>query len=306
MSRRWIALSIILCIGVCITHAEEPATITIGTFNLQHFGEKENPERIRNIAKICRGVDLLALQEIHPDGADDVAALALEMGEEYKTAVSAETTWERFAFIWRDPVSVQGKPVLSSTVKLGRRPFVGRFKAGNFDFVVMNVHLFWDGSKQTYPHTRSVEFKLLDDWLCYREDPELDLFLVGDFNAPNMYYGYRFPPPLSSHFHFYEFINRHNMMSVTINRGIPTSIANENIYDHIIFNPDHNFVEEFTGMDDVEVVRWESAWDLDGDSRLNWDEHTRARLAVTDHRLVKARFRIDLPDDDEVPDDDGS
>jgi len=291
--------AILFAISVGPVIAEDGGTISIGTFNLQRFGENGETERIRNISRICRGIDLLAIQEVHPDGGAAVAALAKALGSEYQWAVSEETTWERFAFIWRDPVIAMRPPALNRELKLGRRPFVGHFKAGNFDFVVVNVHLFWDGSKKTYPHTRSVEFKLLDDWLCYREDAELDVLLVGDFNAPNMYYGYRFPPPLTSHYHFYEMLQRHNMISVSIDRGIPTSIANENLYDHIIFNPAHNFVEEFAGMESVEVIQWDKEWDRNGDGRLDWEEHTRARRAVTDHRPVKAIFRIDLPDDDE-------
>jgi len=306
MNSRVIALAVFLFFWAGNICSAGDAMITIGTFNLQHFGEADNPERIRNIAKICRDIDLLALQEIHPDGTAAVTALAEAMGPDYRAAVSDETTWERFAFIWRAPVTPISPPFLDPSLKLGRRPFVGTFRAGNFDFVVVNVHLFWDGSKKTYPHTRSVEFKLLDDWLCYRDDIELDLLFTGDFNSPNMYYSYRFPPALSSHYSFYELLSRHNMISVSIDAGIPTSIANENIYDHIIFNPDHNFVEEFAGADHVRILKWDSAWDTDGDNRLDWNEHNRARLAVTDHRLVTARFRIDLPDDDGITADSGN
>jgi len=273
--------------------------ITVGTFNLQNFGEEPNDQRVLNIAEICSGIDLLVLQEIHPDGSKSVEDLARALGQEYHWIVSEETTWEKFAFVWREPVELLKQPELMDDLKLGRRPFHGFFKAGNFDFEIINVHLFWNGSKQTYPHTRSVEFKLLDDWMCYREDKELDLIFAGDFNSPNMYYRNRFPPPLCSHYYFYEFLNRHGLISVAIEKGEPTSIANQNIYDHLIFNPSHNFIEEFAGLEKSEIVKWDKDWDKNNDGELSYSEHIEASKNVTDHRLVKACFRIDMPDDDE-------
>ncbi|MCD4652648.1 endonuclease/exonuclease/phosphatase family protein [bacterium] len=295
----YISVLILMLIAVVSLCFAEDRTITIATFNLQKFGQEPDLQRTKNIAEICYGIDLLAIQEIHPDGSGSVAELARALGPEYHWVVSEETTWERFAFIWREPVEVMKSPRLMADLRLGRRPFQGFFKAGNFDFEIINIHLFWDGSKQTYPHSRSVEFKLLDDWLCYREDLELDVIFLGDFNSPNMYYRNQFPPILSSHYYFYEFLNRHGLESVTIEKGLPTSIANRNIYDHIIFNPSHNFVEEFSGHRDVEVVQWDKKWDKNHDGQLSYSEHTKARKRVTDHRLVKATFNIDLPDDDE-------
>jgi endonuclease/exonuclease/phosphatase family metal-dependent hydrolase len=287
---------LILCIalsGVCF--AETSEFITIGTFNIQHFGQTEHPERIQNLAGICEGIDLLAIQEVHPEGADAVKALAQALGDDYRWTVSDVTTWERFAYVWRLPVEMTAGPWLMDKPALGRKPYFAAFKAGNFEFEMLNIHLFWDGSKKTYPHHRSAEFKILDDWLTYRNEPQLGLLLVGDFNAPELFYGHNFPPPLSSAYFFYQFLNRHSLTSVTVNAGIPTSIMNKNIYDHIIFNPSRHFVPEFAGQQFVSVVKWEKDWDTDGDGKLGWDEYQAATKAVTDHRLVTATFRIDMP-----------
>lgn len=286
----------ILFLGFLPVSASE---ITVATFNLHKLGETDNPEQLAKIADICRGLDILAIQEVHPDGAHAIEVLAGLMGGEYNSSVSEVTTWERFAFIYRPPVLLLEPASLMTELKLGRKPYRGVFRAGNFDFELINVHLFWDGSKKTYPHTRSVEIKLLDDWLCYREDEELDVILIGDFNSPNTYYRNQMPPVMTSHYAFYELLNRHGMVSVSVEKGIPTSIANRNIYDHLIFNPSHNFVEEFVGFDSVNVLKWEMPWDKDKDGKLNWSEHVAASSEVTDHRMVSARFRTDLPDDDE-------
>lgn len=285
-------LILLISWSVC---AESPEYITIGTFNIQHFGETNDPVRVARIAAICRDIDLLAVQEVHPDGASAVAALAEALGKEYQWAVSDVTSWERFAYIWRSPVTMRKGPYLLDSPKLGRRPFFAAFKAGHFEFEMLNIHLFFDGSKKTYPHHRTVEFKLLDDWLCYRDEPERGLVLAGDFNAPGLFYGCQFPPPLSSAYFFYEFLNRHSLISVTVDAGIPTSIMNNNIYDHIILNPSQYFVPEFAGRENVEIVQWEQSWITGDNGILDWDSYQAARQAVSDHRLVKARFRIDLP-----------
>ncbi|MGB3976704.1 MAG: endonuclease/exonuclease/phosphatase family protein [bacterium] len=311
MKFKWKPLIVILVsLVVWNVSADSPEYITIGTFNIQCFGETVNPARVANLAKICRDVDLLAIQEVHPDGADAVAELAEAMGVGYRWAVSDVTTWERFAFIWRHPVTLQNGPYLLDVPKLGRRPFFAAFQAGNFQFEIVNMHLFFDGSKKTYPHHRSVEFKLLDDWLCYREDQMLSLVLVGDFNAPGLFYGTQFPPPLSAAYFFYEFLCRHNLISVTLDAGVPTSIMNNNIYDHIIFNPSKYFVPEFAGQELVEIVCWERDWISKKQDVLDWDSYQKARKAISDHRLVKAKFRMDLPAkrvvEDEKPDDEST
>jgi Endonuclease/Exonuclease/phosphatase family len=294
-----------ICMGMVFTTAlsaqqKKAEIITFGTFNIVRLGEVSDPDRLERIAKICKGIDLLAIQEVSEFGTG-VEDLAATMGSEYHYAVSGVSTHERIGLLWRDPI-VMIKPCENvEALPLGRMPFTGYFRAGNFDFQVMVFHLYWDGSKKTYPHTRGVEVKLLDDWLCHRRDRELDLILMGDFNTPNMFFNNNFPPPYSFHSMFYEFMARHNLMSVSLEKRIPTSIVKPNIYDHIIFNPAHNHCEEFAGMDTVEVVQWEMMYDENRNNHLDWPEYDIARVSVTDHRLVKAGFRIDMVDDDDVP-----
>ncbi len=277
----------------------EKETIIMATFNIQKLGERPDTARLERLADICRGVDFLAIQEVYETG-NGVEALAVIMGPEYHYAVSEVTLHERFGFIWRAPVTLLEPPGFAPDLPLGRHPFLGKFKAGNFDFQAMTVHLFWDGSKKTYPHTRGVELKLLDDWLCHRTDKELDLIILGDFNEPNMYHGYQFAPPQSFHEDFYTLINRHNMISVSLNHQTPTSIVNRNIYDHLIFNPSHYFVEEFAGMDRVRVVKWETRYDANDNNYLEYKEYETAKKEISDHRPVFAEFFINMPDDDEV------
>ncbi|MBN1355055.1 endonuclease/exonuclease/phosphatase family protein [bacterium] len=294
-------LILMLCLNPYVgAQQQNPPTITLGTFNIQELGKTVDPARITRLADICRGIDLLAVQEVAENGTG-VPDLAAVMGSEYLHAVSEITTHERLGLIWKPPVTLLQPCEFLPDLVLGRKPFTGVFRAGNFDFRVVVVHLFWEGSKKTYPHTRGVELTLLDDWLCRRVDPELDLILMGDFNEPNMFYNMTFPPSYGFHDLFYRLLTRHNLISVSMEKRIPTSIVNQNIYDHILFNPSHWFCEEYMGLEGVEIVRWERAFDLNQNDTLEWPEYEIAKTMVSDHRLVKAAFRIDLEDDDENP-----
>ncbi len=290
--------NLLFVIFLCVTGASAGKnTITIGTFNIQHFGKHTSRQRIKNLAEICRGIDLLAIEEVYEKG-NAVRSLAQAMGKEYSWAVSQVTTHERFGLIWRAPVEALQPAKFAPGLDLGRDPYWGRFRAGTFDFEVLVVHLFWDGSKKTYPHTRGAELKLLDDWLTHRKSTELDLIILGDFNEPNRYHGYIRAPQYSFHSMFYRFLARHNLRSLTLEKGIPTSIANQNIYDHILINTDRYLCSEFAGMDQVRVIKWDRKYDKNGNRSLDRKEFETARRAVSDHRLVTARFRTDMGDDD--------
>ncbi len=288
-----------IVIGLCLMGAATMAqTITIGTFNIHKPEATPAPDRMKNIARFCEGIDLLALQEVDETGSE-VETIAGLMGSEYRWCVSDVTLHERFGFIWRPPVVQIGEPGFCDALDLGRKPYSARFRAGNFDFEIVTVHLFWQGSKKTYPHTRGVEIKKLDDWLCDRKDPELDLILTGDFNEPQVYYGMNYPPPHSSHAFFYDFLARHGLLSVSLEQRIPTSLMNANIYDHIIFNTAGYFTSEFAGSSSIAVRQWEKEFDISKDGVLDYREFETAKGAASDHRIVTAVFRIDQPDDDE-------
>lgn len=273
-------------------------TITIGTFNIHKPDGTPLPDRLQNIAGYCTGIDLLALQEVDETG-NEVQEIARQMGSEYQWCVSDVTLHERFGFIWRHPVTIIQSPIFVPGLELGRKPYMARFKAGNFDFEVVTMHLYWQGSKKTYPHSRGVEIKKLDDWLCNRTDTELDLILLGDFNEPHGYYGLAYPPPHSSHSSFYDLLVRHGLISVTLEMRVPTSLMNANIYDHIMFNPSLYFVSEYTGISGASVRNWEKVFDANEDGTLDYKEFEHARAAASDHRIVAAMFKIDQPDDDE-------
>ena len=61
-----------------------------------------------------------------------------------------------------------------------REPFFAKFKAGNFDFYVISIHIIWGDSVTE----RRAEVLLLDDvYLSVQNmDAENDIILMGDFN----------------------------------------------------------------------------------------------------------------------------
>lgn len=92
---------------------------------------------------------------------------------------------EGYAFIYRDPVETDQRydphAGLKDSDVYGRKPGWAYFKAGDFDFVVVAVHLHWSDQEK-----RTAEVADLKAWLEeYSDKPdteERDLIVAGNFN----------------------------------------------------------------------------------------------------------------------------
>lgn len=66
-----------------------------------------------------------------------------------------------------------------------RNPFMQTFRADNFEFTLVNVHLYWSNFG-----LRRLETKALGQWASRRVDrdfpPNNDIILIGDFNMPRV------------------------------------------------------------------------------------------------------------------------
>ncbi len=124
-------------------------TLNIATWNIREFGKKRRTEAaIHYIAEILGQFDLIGIVELRDN--------LTEKGTNYSTKL----TW------WRSP-------------------YLASFRAGNFDFVVLTVHIKWGKSNSD----RLEELQLLAEWIDakknekYNEDK--DMIIMGDFNIPS-------------------------------------------------------------------------------------------------------------------------
>lgn len=139
-----------------------PKYVKVATFNIAEFGEGDHPDTRDELAiakiPVKADLDLIAIPEggTGDGGEAQVKAITAHMNDQfgndlnpYDCTISVfETGDERYGFIWRNPV------VMTSAIKkmqdrqeykgssFVRTPVFCGFRAGDFDFVLMNVHLY--------------------------------------------------------------------------------------------------------------------------------------------------------------------
>ena len=149
-----------------------------------------------------------------------------------------------------------------------REPFIAMFKAGNFDFYVINIHSIYGDSVS---ERRDEAKKLAGVYaVVQRQDSENDVLLMGDFNLG----------PDDSGFESLKAIP--NM--IYINGKLPTSIKDK-LYDNIWFQS--HFTKEFTGT--YGIIKF--------DEVLFGNDDKKASLMISDHRPLWAEFETSADDD---------
>jgi exonuclease III len=172
--------------------------LLLATWNIQNLGNTKTKRALQYIADICERFDVIALQEIKTDLRGLSQLQGLLPGGDYRVLVTDPTgNNERFAFLYdRRTVRSTGlvceigfpvSPAEHTGFQLHRMPYCASFKAGRFDFIVVNVHIFYGKSKKD-EELRVKEIDWLVDYIRHRTktDPhkvfDRDFFVVGDFN----------------------------------------------------------------------------------------------------------------------------
>jgi len=171
--------------------------ILIATWNIQHFSNKKSQRAIQYMADICERFDIVALQEIKTD-LRGLAKLQGLLPGNYKILVSDPTgNYERFAFLYdkRTVISTGlvceiGFNVPAKThqgYQLHRMPYCASFRAGRFDFIIANAHIYY-GSTAKEREQREGEIEKLVKFIDRRARTsrnkvfDRDFFVLGDFN----------------------------------------------------------------------------------------------------------------------------
>jgi endonuclease/exonuclease/phosphatase family metal-dependent hydrolase len=252
-----------------------PSTISIATFNIEQFSDGAQKD-FDSLAQICGRYDIVAIQEVRGQGIG-VEQLAAKLGRIWVYELSGVTgNSERFAYLYRtDRIQFLGKKGWISfdegnpPIAISRVPFYAYFKAGNFDFILVTVHLFYSNDRR-----RADEIDQVIAWYKYfvSRSPEKDIIFLGDFNEKR---GNPF---------FAKFASDGSLHVVTADEP-PTNIGDTERFDHFILNGSHT--REFLRV---------GVFKFDEELFDNNDSH--ARRAVSNHRPVNAEFGTDLPDDD--------
>ena len=253
--------------------AQAKDTLTIASWNIRVFSNNSrDASELTKIASIIKKYDIVAIQEVK-----DAAVLnRLKKkcpGYDYIASkrVGTRTHKEIYAFFYKksliDPL---GKPaILADPQNLFiREPFIGTFKAGNFDFTLCTIHLLY-GKNQA---ERRKELILMDEVLAIAQKAngrEDDLILLGDFNFGPDDHGWQVGK--------LGYINLINAK---------TTVGSRSPYDNIWINK--KYTREYAGKNGM--FKFDTVM-FKGDLKT-------ARREVSDHRPVYAEFYTDKEDDD--------
>jgi endonuclease/exonuclease/phosphatase family metal-dependent hydrolase len=178
-------------------------TLNIASWNIREFGKSRRTEAsIHYLAEILGQFDVIGIVELRDDLTD--LNRVLEILGPYWRAVYSDTipdpggNRERLAFIYdkraavftgfaaeaSPPRAKKGEEYLSE-ISFWRSPYMASFKAGNFDFVLLTVHIRWGENLEA----RRKEIEAVADWIeakrLEKTKEDKDLIVMGDFNIPS-------------------------------------------------------------------------------------------------------------------------
>ena len=165
------------------------STFRLAAWNIRIFsnGSRNNNE-LHHIAKVLIRYDFIAIVELRDEAVLMRTEAVLEgMGRDYDYLMSSPVgakVKERYAFLF-DPQIVRviedGEVFPDPNDAFLREPYFATFKAGEFDFTAIAVHVIWGDTV----NQRRREVQALAN--VYRavqaaDDAEQDVILLGDFN----------------------------------------------------------------------------------------------------------------------------
>jgi hypothetical protein len=188
-------------------------TLNLATWNIRQLGGGRKKAAIHLIAEIMGQFDLISVVELR-DNVSDLARVMQILGPYWKVVYS---DWnpdpvgnrERIAYVYdKRAVTFTGlaaeasPPRKKTKVVIGgqevtehrplitwwRSPFMASFRAGDFDFIAIAVHIRWDQANGLASRKRALQ--LLADWIDKRSKEKYvedkDIILMGDFNIPKV------------------------------------------------------------------------------------------------------------------------
>lgn len=240
-----------------IPPAKLDETLNVATWNVRDFGRtRRSRAALHYIAEIFYQFDVIALVELR-DRLDDLKEVLHILGPYWRVVFSDFNSdragnRERIAFVYDKRMAVftglaaeadeprRKSPATGkyeSRYTWWRSPYMASFSAGNFDFMMLAVHIRWgDGEAD-----RLDEVEGLASWMSKRVREkgvfDRDIIALGDFNIPD-----EFSP-------LYEaFTRRGWTMPKKILEGTTgTNLEAEKRYDQILYNSKFTTLDEPKG-----------------------------------------------------------
>jgi len=183
-------------------------TLNVATWNIREFGRVPRKEAsLHYVAEIIGQFDLVCLVELRDD-LNDLAQVMKYLGPYWSVVYSDYNedrggNRERLAFVYDTRAATftglasnihapRKKAKSKDYVAMPnwwRQPYIGSFRAGNFDFAMLTAHIRWGKNGKAGEKERLPEIKLVADWVARRVKKsttgEKDIIVAGDFNIPS-------------------------------------------------------------------------------------------------------------------------
>ena len=248
--------------------------LKVAAWNIRIMSNKSRTDaELMAIARTLADYDFIAIVELRDEAVlKRTQRILLQMGKAYDYQFSPAVgrgVKERYAFLYKkDLISVVSPGELYPDAADGkddfsRDPYWATFRAGEFDFSVIAVHVIW-GERVAQ---RKAEVKALADVYKYVQavnGTEEDVLLVGDFNRnPTDADAYSRIMAIPSMTRLFQFPQK-------------SHIKDSSLYDNIFFQKDS--VKEYLNRSGIDKF----------DETDFGNNDKAASLAVSDHRPVWA------------------
>jgi endonuclease/exonuclease/phosphatase family metal-dependent hydrolase len=231
--------------------ASHQDNFVFATWNIANLGEQDRQkEHLKIIAELISWYDLVAIQETK-ENSEHLQTLVAFLGKHYKFIFSDKGgNNERLTFIYNSNKVILREEVAELAippselkhVKLpgveerfegfDRSPYMVSFKVKNFDFTLLNVHLYFgDESEAASMNRRCLEAFCVGRWADLRSKSKHafspNVFALGDFNLPKI-------DPKNP---VYKALSSRGLQLPEHSSKIYSNISNDRHYDQIAFLP---------------------------------------------------------------------
>ncbi len=277
--------------------------LLVATWNIANLGEQKRRDKDHALlAEIISWFDVIALQEVKDD-LSGLRGIQKHLPKSYCTTFSDKGgNNERMVYLFdskkvsqlekvaeiavppKDVKYIKLPGVKAKFTGFDRNPYLVAFSAGGFEFVLVNVHLFFGEDTKKDRERRALEAYAVSRWAdlrCKSKNAYVnDIIVLGDFNIPKVEPGDK----------IYSALRKRGLQRPPHSTQIASSISTDAEYDQIMFLPNKTN-KEFTGKIGV--------FDFDGAIfKTLWDKKTKKqfnaylRYYLSDHRPLWAEFRI--------------
>ena len=277
--------------------------LLVATWNIANLGlHKRKSNDYALMAEIVSWFDLVAIQEVNDD-LSGLRGIQAHLPGSWRALFSDKSgNEERLVFLYdggkvslkemvgeiavpvRDHKHIKLPGVRAKFQGFDRNPYLASFRAGAFEFLLVNVHLFFGKDDRPDRERRSLEAFATSRWGDLRrhdKDAYLrHIIVVGDFNLPKVE-----PSDL-----VYQALRSRGLKLPLHSCRIGSSIATDRAYDQIVFyaNTNGSCWTGKAGIFDFDGAVCKRLWRSAGKGKfLAW-----LRYYVSDHRPLWSEFTI--------------